>query len=107
MLTTSPASSTRVGVGVEDAVAAPHALDEDAQPREELAHGLPGETAAGLDAIRAQLDLAIGRQRARVHAGTPPPSCLSYSAQAAARSTPISFGPSCASRIAEPIVPKM
>ncbi len=45
-----------VGVGVDQVVAAPDALDEDAQTGKELAHRPAGQSARRVDAVGAQLD---------------------------------------------------
>ena len=50
-------------------IAAAHALDEDAQAREELAHGLAGQATRGVDPVGAHLDAAVGREHAGVLPG--------------------------------------
>ena len=47
----------RIGVGIDQLVAAPDPLDEDAQAREELAHRPAGEPAGRVDAVGSQLDV--------------------------------------------------
>ena len=97
----------RVGIGLDQSVAAAHPLDEDPEARENLAHGLAGETAGGVDPVGTHLDLAIGGKNSGVAAIGRAAELLLVLRARSGRSTPISFGPSCASTMAEPIVPKM
>ncbi len=50
-----------VGVSIDQFVAAPHALDEDANAGKQLAHGPAGQPACRVDAVGAQFDRAVGR----------------------------------------------
>ena len=62
---------------------------------------------SGVDPVGAQLDRPVRGEGAGLQPDGPPPSSAHSRRRPPARSTPISFGPSWASRTAEPIVPKM
>ena len=66
-----PRREDRVRPRFNHGVAAPDAFDEDTKAREEIAHGSAGQAGCGVDAVRAELDRAVGREDARIELDGP------------------------------------